>query len=1249
MIRSLRSDGRRALHARLPVALFLLAPAAPAQDAPDPAPRLERAAALILDGDTPALRRAFAEWIPAADAEDTAELEAVLALAALAVGPPFPGAYEAWFGDVQAPAAAHSLRARLAWLRGDAAELFPLVDWQFAGPFDNERGRGMRRRTPAERDPVAGPYDGKGAADDVRWREAPAPGPLGAMEVHELFHTDEQICFVARTWVLAREACEAVLLLGATEEIRVWHDGTPVYEALDAHSFGFDGHGALLSLRAGWNELFLKVGGEDVPPTFIARLVEPESGRPLAFETAGAAPEGVEPAPPRSPGRRLEDERGVFPPGPRALVEGSTDAHDVLVRALLDARREAGPRKQRPGYEDAAAAHAALPASAAAALAHLATVRVVDALDIEEDVNPWLEVLRGAVEVHGPRFALMRSHALHAASAQGRVDRALELVGRTLTAEPASIPARALRIELLERLGQGRVAEFEARALAADAALTDHPGLAVMVALWIDAAEPARAALLSAAQRGGSTVPRSLELEAAAASSGDEAREILFERYREKVAKEPFDVSARVAVARALLAAGEADRARAFLDEAASLAPDRADVNGWRARALALTGDVAGAIEALEHVLRFDASAADEARLADFLRARASGGAAGAEDFQDAYRAPLADIVARAGDPGSGVPREVLHRMLVIDAGADGTARRWGRTVERVLTPAGARELDRIPFRAYPGDEEVRVLSASVRRADGTSLDARTGRTGGRGVFVVDLPPLEVGDIVDVEWRRDDLAPTIFGDYLGIDAPLRSDSRLPVVESTVVLLEPEGVSLMTHMTAAPEEVEVAREDLESGRRETRWTLRDVEPRRREHLEPPSAELEPRVQASTYASWESFGEWWWNLISEEIDTSEEIRGKVAELTERASTPLERLRAIYDFVVTDVRYNAWEFGVHGYQPYSAPVIFSRRFGDCKDKAILMKAMLAEVGIEAWPVIIQAEGRRHEEDLSLAMVGHFNHCIAYVPAQEGIPEMFLDGTARYHPLEVLPDSDRGAKVVVVRDDGVDVRRVPFPAAADNHILDETVVDMTSEGPARVEVVQRPGGRWDPILRRTYGGDETARAAAVERTLSRRFGAVVGTPQATHPDYEALDMGLELRLSAAVEKVGRPSDGGLELPSSLAPDELLTKAAPESTRDTDLLLGMPWLAERRIVYRLPRDSRVFDLPGSLELENEDVGYSRAVSAVPTETALEIVVVERFEQRSHRVPAARYEAFREAARAIDRAQAESIEVEVVR
>ena len=52
--------------------------------------------------------------------------------------------------------------------------------------------------------------------------------------------------------------------------------------------------------------------------------------------------------------------------------------------------------------------------------------------------------------------------------------------------------------------------------------------------------------------------------------------------------------------------------------------------------------------------------------------------------------------------------------------------------------------------------------------------------------------------------------------------------------------------------------------------------------------------------------------------------------------------QRIAAIYRFVTTDVRYEAWEFGVHGYKPYSTSVIYERRHGDCKDKATLLASL-------------------------------------------------------------------------------------------------------------------------------------------------------------------------------------------------------------------------------------------------------------------------------------------------------------------
>jgi cellulose synthase operon protein C len=121
--------------------------------------------------------------------------------------------------------------------------------------------------------------------------------------------------------------------------------------------------------------------------------------------------------------------------------------------------------------------------------------------------------------------------------------------------------------------------------------------------------------------------------------------------------------------------------------------------------------------------------------------------------------------------------------------------------------------------------------------------------------------------------------------------------------------------------------------------------------------PSPEEFTPEVQVSSYADWDAFTTWWWNLIKDQYDVSDAMRAKLEEILEGKTTDEEKLRAIYDFVVTDVRYVAWEFGVHGYKPYRASAIFDRRFGDCKDKALLINALLSEIGLKGYPVLIRA----------------------------------------------------------------------------------------------------------------------------------------------------------------------------------------------------------------------------------------------------------------------------------------------------
>jgi len=1150
----------------------------------------------------------------------------------------------AWFRDglagVEVAPEHGALFARLAWTGGAAeGRLAPLTAWQMCGPFDNERGQGMLLPTPPERDPALERYEGK--VREVAWRGMPpVPPEGGVLRLRRLYDPHQQSAFLLRTWIESPAERRVLLLVGASEELRVWCRGEPVFEALGSHGFAPDAFAIELELAAGWNELDLKVGSLDGSPTLVARLAEPESGAPLALASVGAPPEGVAPLALADPGPRLARSRAVERPGALRRTAQASTSEDLYRRALLLAEAQSVPIHLRGGLEEIEAARALAPGVLRYDLLRLDLLRVRGASKAEEDVNPWLAALDAALERHGELPRVLRARARQAWLNQPTYARALALLRRARAANPRSIPARIEEALVLRRSGQEAAAAALERELAADDELVLWPEHALAVARGLPRGER-REELLAAARE--DDEGEAIELMAEERRlAGDRGAQGVLDALAEKLALHAWSTTARRAAADTLLAQGHAREALAVLGDALALAPERAALHKARARAFLALGETELAIAALEAELEVDYGADDERRLLEHLRTL------GATPFHEAFREPLDAVLARrAGDAPvdpAVAGREVLLSRAVVSVNPDGTAKRYWRTVERVLSESGARELDRRVWRVWAGDEEVRVLTASVRHPDGRVEEAKTGRTGRRGVFGLDLPPLASGDLVDLEWRHDDLRTTFFGNTFGLDLAFSPDLRLPVRESEIVLIAPDAFPLRFHERS-----------FDGGRHESerradgttlhRWRMTDLAPRVAEAWMPPPQEDAPALQASSYDSWPAFGAWWWNLIEDEIRVSPEMRDKVAELVAGAATPLERLIAIYDFVVTEVRYNAWEFGVHGYQPYSAPVIFSRRFGDCKDKAILLRALLSEVGIEAWPVLLRSEPRRFEEDHTLPLVGHFNHCIAWVPGQAGIPELYLDGTARLHPYDVLPDSDQGARVLVVRADGVAQQRIPF-ARAEANLLEERIrVDLSGAGPPRVELERAVHGRWDPRERHRYVGDPQQRGEEVERELSGIFGALSGPVEHEMTDLEDLGAPVEERFRFRVEKVSRPTPEGFELPTSFDQLDLLRTIASEGTRRTDLLLDVPWSRVTEVEYRLGEGQRLRSLPPDVSLETEDARYARRSEATEDGVRLR----EELALKTQRIPVARYAAFRGLARGVDQAQSAVIAVEVGR
>ncbi|MBO0911989.1 MAG: DUF3857 and transglutaminase domain-containing protein [Acidobacteria bacterium] len=191
-----------------------------------------------------------------------------------------------------------------------------------------------------------------------------------------------------------------------------------------------------------------------------------------------------------------------------------------------------------------------------------------------------------------------------------------------------------------------------------------------------------------------------------------------------------------------------------------------------------------------------------------------------------------------------------------------------------------------------------------------------------------------------------------------------------------------------------------------------WAVGDVPGIREESEMPPMRGVEGKMIVylfppggpgkKGFTNWREMGAWYRELIRGRTDPSPEIKQKAAELTARASTPLEKMKAIAQFVQHDVRYVAIELGIGGWQPHPASDVFSHRYGDCKDKATLMASLLQVAGIDSYYVVINTE--RGSIGPETPAYRGFNHAIIAVKLPVGLSDPSLAATINHPSLGTL-----------------------------------------------------------------------------------------------------------------------------------------------------------------------------------------------------------------------------------------------------
>jgi len=390
---------------------------------------------------------------------------------------------------------------------------------------------------------------------------------------------------------------------------------------------------------------------------------------------------------------------------------------------------------------------------------------------------------------------------------------------------------------------------------------------------------------------------------------------------------------------------------------------------------------------------------------------------------------------------------QILLDNIFILVEKSGLSSRYCQFVAKIQSDYGAQIMSYFPITFDPDWQEVRVIDASAKRADGTRLRADSYMTSflsdpqfqlyyKNRQLVLTFSGLKKGDVVFIEYVITDKSEVnsygnYFGDFVGFQ------SIYPIVNKIYTLKIPESLKITYNgfkMDAEPIIVKT------KGYAIYQWNKKDIAQLKNEPNSPGFSEIAPYLHISTFNSWEELGKWYSSFIKDQWELSETAKKTAHQIVEGKNTTLEKVMAIHNFIVSNTRYVGLEFGVHGYKPYKASQVFERRFGDCKDKALLLCSMLKEVNVEADMVLLRTRnlGTIEKKPASLSS---FNHAIAYVPELD----LFLDATAEFSGIYEIPYLDQGVDCLVVSsEEKAEIRTIPVNSSEDNVFYAKYVFDL-------------------------------------------------------------------------------------------------------------------------------------------------------------------------------------------------------------
>lgn len=230
--------------------------------------------------------------------------------------------------------------------------------------------------------------------------------------------------------------------------------------------------------------------------------------------------------------------------------------------------------------------------------------------------------------------------------------------------------------------------------------------------------------------------------------------------------------------------------------------------------------------------------------------------------------------------------------------------------------------------------------------------------------------------------------------------------------------------------------------------------------------------EPSLQLSDFAGWDEVARW--GAQAYERTARGPFPSSVPmDAIEAGATLRERVRRALRFVQEDVRYLGLETGEHAMLPYSPAEVARRRYGDCKDKSLLLVTILRRLGVTADVALVHAQARQTVES-HVPSPFAFNHAVVRVEMEGETYWFDATRSAERGPLASLPPVLVG-RALIVSDETEGLTELPVPIPEEPLLEVTEHVDLRGERPTLdLETVYR--GSLAVAMRRRVQATTTA-----------------------------------------------------------------------------------------------------------------------------------------------------------------------------